>query len=103
VDAKAQLLRRAVASHEKLTRGAATGKGVDRHLFGLSLMFSTDSELFTDPLYAKSQEWKMSTSGLSAGHLFQGTGYVFMCVMLGLDAEVWQVWYTLPRWIWNQL
>jgi hypothetical protein len=78
VDAKAQLLHRAVASHEKLTQGAATGKGIDRHLFGLSLMSSTDLELFTDPLYAKSQEWKMSTSGLSAGHLFQGTGYVFM-------------------------
>jgi len=31
--------------------------------------------LFTDPLFARSQEWKLSTSGLSAGYHFRGTGF----------------------------
>lgn len=31
--------------------------------------------LFTDPLFLQSQEWKLSTSGLSAGHWFKGTGF----------------------------
>ena len=32
--------------------------------------------LFDDPLFERSQEWKLSTSGLSAGTLVCGTGYV---------------------------
>lgn len=31
--------------------------------------------LFEDECYAKSQEWKLSTSGLSAGIKFMGTGF----------------------------
>jgi len=31
--------------------------------------------LFTDPLFSRSQEWKLSTSGLSAGDQFRGTGF----------------------------
>jgi hypothetical protein len=31
--------------------------------------------LFTDPLFARSQEWKLSTSALSAGYHFRGTGF----------------------------
>jgi carnitine O-acetyltransferase len=30
--------------------------------------------LFDDELFQRSQEWKLSTSGLSAGHHFRGTG-----------------------------
>ena len=33
--------------------------------------------LFEDPLFERSQEWKLSTSALSAGDLFRGTGYVY--------------------------
>ena len=32
--------------------------------------------LFDDEVFARSAEWKLSTSGLSAGHLFRGTGCV---------------------------
>ena len=32
--------------------------------------------LFQDEMFERSQEWKLSTSGLSAGHLFKGTGCV---------------------------
>ncbi|CAE6415773.1 hypothetical protein BN14_05785 [Rhizoctonia solani AG-1 IB] len=33
------------------------------------------SPLFDDELFAKSAEWKLSTSGLSAGDRFLGTGF----------------------------
>jgi carnitine O-acetyltransferase len=32
--------------------------------------------LFDDALFGRSQEWKLSTSALSAGELFRGTGCV---------------------------
>jgi len=32
--------------------------------------------LFDDPLFGRNQEWKLSTSALSAGDLFRGTGWV---------------------------
>ena len=53
------------------------GKGVDRHLLGLRLVMKDGekSPLFDDWAFTKSQEWKLSTSGLSAGLYFRGTGY----------------------------
>ncbi|KAG1876586.1 hypothetical protein DFJ58DRAFT_909822 [Suillus subalutaceus] len=51
-------------------------------LLGLSLEFKSHRSpekhthpLFTDPLFSRSQEWKLSTSGLSAGDQFRGTGW----------------------------
>ncbi|KAG1876596.1 hypothetical protein DFJ58DRAFT_865882 [Suillus subalutaceus] len=51
-------------------------------LLGLSLEFKSHRfpekhthPLFTDPLFSRSQEWKLSTSGLSAGDQFRGTGW----------------------------
>jgi hypothetical protein len=74
---KQQLLRSAVATHERLTRDAMTGRGVDRHLFGLQQMPDADTaELFSNGFFHRSQTWRLSTSGLSAGHLFRGTGCV---------------------------
>ncbi|KAF5359195.1 hypothetical protein D9756_003110 [Leucocoprinus leucothites] len=72
------LLTKAITTHAKLTREAATGRGIDRHLLGLQLVLKPEEPLpylFTDPLFLKSQEWKLSTSGLSAGHWFKGTGF----------------------------
>ncbi|KAG6813949.1 hypothetical protein H0H92_005204 [Tricholoma furcatifolium] len=73
------LLQRAIKTHSRLTKEAATGRGIDRHLLGLRLMMrSQDGEhasLFDDELFERSQQWKLSTSGLSAGHLFRGTGF----------------------------
>ncbi|KAI0001470.1 acyltransferase ChoActase/COT/CPT [Russula compacta] len=73
------LLRRAIQTHNSLTREAATGRGIDRHLLGLRLMMRTETgeraALFDDPLFERSQEWKLSTSALSAGDLFRGTGF----------------------------
>ena len=74
------LLRRAIQTHTSLVREAATGRGIDRHLLGLRLMMRPETgeraALFDDPLFDRSQEWKLSTSALSAGDLFRGTGCV---------------------------
>jgi carnitine O-acetyltransferase len=35
-----------------------------------------ESALLDDELFQRSQTWRLSTSGLSAGNLFKGTGYV---------------------------
>ncbi|EIN09804.1 acyltransferase ChoActase/COT/CPT [Punctularia strigosozonata HHB-11173 SS5] len=73
------LLVRAVQTHMRLTRAAATGKGIDRHLLGLELLARSSGvappALFADPVYDESKTWLLSTSGLSAGHLFRGTGF----------------------------
>ncbi|KAG6888425.1 hypothetical protein C0992_008505 [Termitomyces sp. T32_za158] len=71
-------LQRAIKTHSRLTKEAATGRGIDRHLLGLRLMLrpqdGEQAPLFDDELFDRSQQWKLSTSGLSAGHLFRGTG-----------------------------
>ncbi|KAF9496716.1 acyltransferase ChoActase/COT/CPT [Pleurotus eryngii] len=75
----ATLLHKAIAAHTSLTREAATGRGIDRHLMGLQLLLKPDdgeqSELFSDDIFQRSTSWKLSTSGLSAGYLFRGTGF----------------------------
>jgi hypothetical protein len=82
------LLRRAIQTHTRLSREAATGRGIDRHLLGLRLMMRPDdgerAALFEDPLFERSQEWKLSTSALSAGDLFRGTGCVSTCFCISL-------------------
>ncbi len=45
------LLRRAVQTHTTLSRQAATGHGIDRHLLGLRLMMR--AALFEDPLFER--------------------------------------------------
>ncbi|OCH94373.1 acyltransferase ChoActase/COT/CPT [Obba rivulosa] len=73
------LLRRAIQTHTTLMRHAATGRGIDRHILGLQQMLKTDASehhlLLDDELCLHSQTWKLSTSGLSAGPLFRGTGF----------------------------
>ncbi|KAF8349055.1 acyltransferase ChoActase/COT/CPT [Amanita rubescens] len=73
------LLQRAITKHTRLTREAATGRGIDRHLLGLHQMLrplnGEHASLFEDELFTRSTCWALSTSGLSAGHSFQGTGF----------------------------
>nr|CDI52336.1 related to CAT2-Carnitine O-acetyltransferase [Melanopsichium pennsylvanicum 4] len=73
------LLTAATKSHNNLTRESSTGKGIDRHMTGLRLLLrAEDGEapaIFSDPLFAESQSWRLSTSGLSAGDRFAGTGF----------------------------
>ncbi|QRV75282.1 carnitine O-acetyltransferase [Ceratobasidium sp. AG-Ba] len=76
-ETKLAALQQAATSHNSYTRDASTGKGCDRHLFGLKQMLrpGESSPLFEDELFSKSAEWKLSTSGLSAGERFLGTGF----------------------------
>ncbi|KAG9121959.1 hypothetical protein FRC07_001853 [Ceratobasidium sp. 392] len=76
-EAKLAALQQAATSHNTYTRDASIGKGCDRHLFGLKQMLhpGESSPFFDDELFAKSAEWKLSTSGLSAGERFLGTGF----------------------------
>ncbi|GAA5912502.1 choline/carnitine O-acyltransferase [Sporobolomyces salmoneus] len=73
------LLSAATKNHNTLTRESSTGRGIDRHLMGLRLLLRPDLKeshpLFEDELFGKSQEWVLSTSGLSAGDRFYGTGF----------------------------
>nr|XP_019003669.1 carnitine acetyltransferase [Kwoniella mangroviensis CBS 8507]OCF67130.1 carnitine acetyltransferase [Kwoniella mangroviensis CBS 8507] len=71
------LLTEACKAHNFLTRQSSQGNGYDRHLMGLKvhLRAGESHALFDDEIYAKSQEWKLSTSGLSAGGKFMGTGF----------------------------
>ncbi|WFD37994.1 carnitine O-acetyltransferase [Malassezia japonica] len=75
-----KLLTAATTAHSRQTRDHSFGKGFDRHMAGLRLVFRPEDDgefpaLFTDPLFTESQSWKLSTSGLSAGDRFVGTGF----------------------------
>ncbi|CAD6904371.1 unnamed protein product [Tilletia laevis] len=77
-----QLLTAATSSHNQQTKTSSMGGGIDRHLLGLRLVFAASPpagadipEVFKDELFAESQGWKLSTSGLSAGDRLAGTGF----------------------------
>ena len=72
-------MQRAVQTHTALTRAAIVGRGCDRHLLGLRCMMQAENnehhKLFEDSMFRCSQTWKLSTSALSAGDQFRGTGF----------------------------
>ncbi|WFD33414.1 carnitine O-acetyltransferase [Malassezia cuniculi] len=73
-------LTAATKAHSAQTRDSAFGKGIDRHLLGLRLAYNAEDDgavpqIFADPLFTESQSWVLSTSGLSAGNNFAGTGF----------------------------
>jgi carnitine O-acetyltransferase len=91
-----KLLSQATAAHNAQTKASSTGRGVDRHLTGLRLVYDAAEDgalpaegsasantgfwagaklLFGDDLLGESQGWKLSTSGLSAGDKLAGTGF----------------------------
>ena len=91
---KFELLNRAIQTHTQLTREAATGKGIDRHLLGLQLLMKPEdgetADLFSDELFQRSQTWKLCTSGLGAGHHFRGTGFgAAYPDGYGINCELW--------------
>jgi carnitine O-acetyltransferase len=66
--AKLLLLKRAITAHVKYTGLAAKANGVDRHLFGLSMMLKdgeTAPKIFSDPVFLRAKRWRCSTSQLS--------------------------------------
>ncbi|RUP44358.1 acyltransferase ChoActase/COT/CPT [Jimgerdemannia flammicorona] len=90
VPQKYALLKAAADAHVKYMTAASKGFGCDRHLLGLRLLAATlpadprnpenparlpPHSLFTDPAYARSQNWRLSTSGLHDGRRLMGTGF----------------------------
>lgn len=76
---RARLFRLAVARHLQYAAWAADGQGVDRHLFGLKKLLKPDQGeklpgIYTDPAFAKTSHWELSTSQLSSPW-FDGWGY----------------------------
>jgi carnitine O-acetyltransferase len=65
---KVALLQEAAKAHVEYTRIAAQAQGVDRHFFGLSLLVNDGEEapdLYSDPVFARSKRWRLSTSHLT--------------------------------------
>lgn len=62
---KANLLQAATKKHSEYIRKAVNGYGVDRHLFGLSMMQEKNEvapDLFSHPLFVASKTWRLTTS-----------------------------------------
>ena len=74
---KLELLHDAVMTHVKYMGKAAAGEGVDRHFMGLSLCAGEGESLpalYSDPVFARSKKWRVSTSNLTHP-LFVNWGY----------------------------
>ena len=74
---KLTLLQKACADHSKYIGSAAKGMGVDRHFFGLSMLVQDGEktpDLYSDPVFARSKRWRVSTSNLTHPK-FENWGY----------------------------
>ncbi|KAJ3022216.1 hypothetical protein HKX48_006738 [Thoreauomyces humboldtii] len=70
--------QKACAAHVKYLTIAGQGRGVDRHLLGLRMLGQPGEPvpaIFSDPAYAKSSHWQLSTSGLFPGDRILATGF----------------------------
>lgn len=69
---RAKLFREATDAHSAYTRDTMEGRGIDRHLLGLRLIAKKLGEpshpFFTDPLFARSAHWNLSTSTVPMAH-----------------------------------
>ncbi|KAI9344515.1 acyltransferase ChoActase/COT/CPT [Zopfochytrium polystomum] len=74
---KLEKLRQACSAHMSYSTKAANGLGCDRHLLGLRMCLKPgeSAAIYTDPMYAKSQTWRLSTSALFQGVALAGTGF----------------------------
>lgn len=73
----AELFKTAVHTHVQYISDASDGKGVDRHLFGLKKLLGEGEQvpaIFTDPAFAYSSKWYLSSSQLSSEY-FNGYGW----------------------------
>jgi carnitine O-acetyltransferase len=73
----AELFKKAVDAHVQYISDASDGKGVDRHLFGLKKLLGEGEQvpaIFTDPAFAYSSTWYLSSSQLSSEY-FNGYGW----------------------------
>nr|KAJ3423289.1 hypothetical protein HK105_006666 [Polyrhizophydium stewartii] len=75
-DEKRALFAKAIAAQVSYMKDASQGKGIDRHMLGLRSMLRAEDKgkphMFTDPAYAESMTFRLSTSNMSPGELFYG-------------------------------
>ncbi|GMI19538.1 hypothetical protein TeGR_g3379 [Tetraparma gracilis] len=67
-EVKAELLRQAARRHVEYLGKAGAGKGVDRHMFGLSMLQTPGTQrpaLFDNPAFKRAKTWTVSTSHLT--------------------------------------
>lgn len=103
-DAKVQTLLSACARHAQLGNESAAGKGCDRHMFGLRKMAADGPmpDIFTDPSFAASCNWVLSTSHCGSENL---SGFAFFQVVpngLGVGYMVnndHMIFTTTSKWI----
>ncbi|TPX30708.1 hypothetical protein SmJEL517_g05790 [Synchytrium microbalum] len=78
---KLAALRKACDSHVEYVTAASNGKGVDRHLMGLRVLMQEgeSAAIFKDPAYSKSNDFRLSTSGLFPGERMLGSGFGAVC------------------------
>ncbi|KAH7009051.1 hypothetical protein B0J12DRAFT_74131 [Macrophomina phaseolina] len=72
-----ELFRAALDAHVKYITDASDGRGVDRHLFGLKKCLQHGEDIpsiYTDPTFAYSSHWYISSSQLSSEY-FNGYGW----------------------------
>jgi carnitine O-acetyltransferase len=65
---KLRLLHEAVDAHVKYIGLAAQAQGVDRHFMGLSMLVQEGErapDLYSNPVFARSKRWRVSTSNLT--------------------------------------
>ncbi|CAK9441135.1 uncharacterized protein LODBEIA_P50040 [Lodderomyces beijingensis] len=77
IEDKVATFQAATKQHVVYLTAAADGKGVDRHLFGLKSMLKPGEpvpEIFTDPVFAYSQTWYISSSQVPS-EFFQSWGW----------------------------
>ncbi|KAJ3038037.1 Carnitine O-acetyltransferase mitochondrial [Rhizophlyctis rosea] len=74
---KGELGRRAIGAQSAYMAKCIEGRGVDRHLLGLRLSLKPDEpkpSIFTDPSYAETSHWKLSTSQIPSEN-YDGYGW----------------------------
>ncbi|KAJ3057292.1 Carnitine O-acetyltransferase mitochondrial [Rhizophlyctis rosea] len=74
---RGELGRRAINAQSSYMAKAIEGRGVDRHLLGLRLSLKPDEpkpSIFTDPSYAETAHWRLSTSQIPSEN-YDGYGW----------------------------
>ena len=77
IKTKGELGRKAIASQSSYMASCVEGRGVDRHFLGLRLLIQPNEQkpaIFTDPSFALSCHWNLSTSQISSEY-YQGYGW----------------------------
>ncbi|KAJ3315513.1 hypothetical protein HDV04_003055 [Boothiomyces sp. JEL0838] len=74
---KYQALQKAAKAHIAYISKASDGYGCDRHLLGLKLCLKPGEShpIFTDPAFAKTSKWQLSTSALVQSERLYGGGF----------------------------